>query len=169
MTYKQSPKGKIFSRVPVSKNHSADNHAQMSEPFVLICPQCGLIKEQKHWFHDAKFKQSKNKVYKEELCPGCVAVNNKWAVGEIVLKHSIVKLVPEQIEAFLYTQEEKHRYDDPKNRIITIKKQSDQWIVYTTSTFLARQIAEALHGSYQGKTKVSFSKDHQLVRVVWDI
>ena len=50
---------------------------------------------------------------------------------------------------------------------MAIEKKPDGLLVSTTDSHLARGIGEALAGAYDGDLKVRYSKDENLVRVVW--
>jgi len=137
-------------------------------PFLYICPECGAIEVKKRWYWDPEVPESRKKPHKEELCPGCKAIKNKWIEGEVVLKNRIIKLVPQQIENLIKNLEERFRHDDPKNRIVKIQKFKNMWKVFTASPFLARRIGEELEHTYQSKTSYNFAKDDRFVNVEWE-
>lgn len=140
-----------------------------ASPFILICPQCGAIEEKKRWYWDSEVPESQRREHKEELCPGCMAIKNGWIEGEVILKNRIVKLVPNQIESMVRNLEERHRHDDPKNRIVKIQKFKNMWKIFTASPFLARRIGEELEGTYHSKVHYSFAGGgDRFVSVVWE-
>ena len=133
-----------------------------------VCPKCGAIEVKKRWYWDSEVPESKKKPHKEEICPGCKAVKNGWIEGEVILKNRIIKLVPKQIESMIRNLEERFRHDDPKNRIVKIRKFKNMWKVFTASPFLARRIGESLESTYKSKVSYSFAGDDKFVSVVWE-
>jgi len=142
--------------------------AEKGSRFFIICPDCGMIRNNKRWFWDPKVKESDRKEASFKKCPGCEAIENGWAEGELTLKNKILKLVPYQIEELIKNLEEEYRHDDPKNRIVKINKAKNIWKVYTASVFLARRIGEELEKTYASKVSFKFLKGDQFVRVVWE-
>ncbi|MFA7308559.1 MAG: hypothetical protein WC045_00620 [Patescibacteria group bacterium] len=142
--------------------------ANKAESTVLICPTCGMVKAQKHWFWDPEIKESERQEYKEKVCPGCLSIENGWYEGEVVLKNKIAMLVPSQITAMINNLEEAHRHEDPKNRIVHIDKKKTGWIVYTASPYLARIIGDHLGKAYQSKVTYKWSPGNKFVRVIWE-
>ncbi len=141
---------------------------EKSHPFLVICPECGMMEAKKRWFHDATVLESKKVVHEERLCPGCEAIKNGWIEGEVELRHDIAKIVPSQIESFIKNIEEHYRWDDPKNRIVKIQKFKNMWRVYTASFFLARMIGEHLEKQNKSKTTYRFGRGQKYVYVVWE-
>ncbi len=139
-----------------------------ASPSLHVCPECGAIEVKKRWYWDSEVPESKKRSHGEEICPGCKAVKNGWIEGEVVLKNGILKLVPKQIESFIRNLEERFRHDDPKNRIVKIKKFKNMWKVFTASPFLARRIGEGLESTYKSRVSYSFPKEDKFVSVVWE-
>lgn len=141
---------------------------EKGHPVLVICPVCGAISEKKRWHWDGEVKESLRKEHILRICPGCEAIENQWIEGEVTLKNRIINLVPGQIEEMLKNIEEEYRHEDPKNRILKIKKTKTFWKVYTTSVFLARRIGEELEKSFVSRVYYKFSRGERFISVVWE-
>lgn len=142
--------------------------AQKAEPFFLICPKCAAIKENKRWYFDPEVTEAARREHEERLCPGCEAVANTWYEGMIILRNPAISHMPGQVEALIHNQEDAHRVDDPKNRIVRIDKGQNEWRVYTATPFLARMIAERLESAYGAHAQYRWSRDERLVKILWE-
>lgn len=136
--------------------------------FFTICPSCGAIRENKRWYWDPEIKESKRKEYTEVMCEGCKAVENEFIEGEVTLKNKVLAVVPDQIQNMIFNIEEESRHDNPKHRVVKIKKNKSLWKVYTTSGFLAKRIGDELEKAYNSKTTYKFAKDEKYTTVTWE-
>lgn len=140
---------------------------EISHKSLVICPDCGAIEAKKRWFWDPEVKESKRKEVNYRLCPGCEAIKNQWIEGEVLLKNRIINLIPDKIEEMLTNLEEESRVDDPRNRIVQIKKTKTFWKVFTASVFLARRMGQELEKTFVSDVSYKFSKGDKFVSVVW--
>jgi hypothetical protein len=137
-------------------------------PVIVVCPVCGAIEAKKRWQWDGEVKESIRKEHSLRICPGCEAIKNQWVEGEITLKNRIINLVPNQIEEMMKNIEERERHNDPRNRILKIKKTKTFWKVYTTSVYLAQRIGKELEKSFVSKVTYKFLREDKHVDVVWE-
>lgn len=163
--FKEGNPEPIYGKVADYVHHERKEKASK---FLVICPTCGAIEEKKRWSWDPKVKESERKEVNYRLCPGCEAVKNQWIEGEILLKNRMINLIPEQLEELFHNEEEKMRQDNPKSRIVSIKKTKTFWKLYTANIFLARRIAEELEKTFVSKVTYKFSKGNKSVYIVWE-
>lgn len=140
--------------------------AQRAEPFFLVCPECGAIKQHKRWFFDREIAESQRQEHEEVICPVCEAIKNGWYEGVVAIQSEAVNHISGQIDSLIRHQEAEHRLSDPKNRIVSIDKKPNEWRIYTASPFLARQIGEHIASAYCLKTRYKWSDGERLVKVL---
>ncbi len=127
------------------------------------CPVCHAVFVDGRWtWNDAPSSA------REEMCPACRRVQDRFPAGFITIKGTFLKEHREEIVALMKSHEKSEKAARPLQRIMAIEEKRDGALeVTTTDSHIARGIAEALHDAFKGDLKVRYSRDENLVRAVW--
>ena len=127
---------------------------------LVICEKCKIFYYKKAWHHDAENfiakRENKDLPVNFALCPACKMIADKQYEGRIVIKG-----FPEKLEFDLLALIRgycKRAYDrDHLDRLIEIKKEGADWIVFTTENQLAHKLAKKIKDAFnEVKVKTSF-------------
>jgi NMD protein affecting ribosome stability and mRNA decay len=101
------------------------------------------------------------------MCPACQRMEDDFPAGYVLLRGDFLKGHRDELISAIKAKEKREKAEHPLQRIMDIRDVATGIQVSTTDSHMARGIGEALHQAFQGDLKVRYSKDENLVRVMW--
>jgi len=102
------------------------------------------------------------------MCPACQRIEDRFPAGFVTLRGDFLKEHRDELIDAIRAKEKREKPEHPLQRIIAIEDVSGGYLqVSTTDSHLARGIGETLKQAFDGDLKIRYSKDENLVRVVW--
>lgn len=128
----------------------------------MVCTHCGAVYHQNRWTWDAMPHNSS-----ETLCPACRRVRDREPAailtvrGDCLTEHKteILKLIRNRVQNIC------KQY--PLKRIIDMEDDETEAVFTFTDEQLTREIGDALHKTYDGVLDFQYSKEDNLLRVIW--
>ena len=136
---------------------------------LAVCKKCHAVHQDKHWVLDDVMAAEllEQPSTRQVTCPGCHAVKERRADGELTIRGPLVSVKAEEIENLLRAEERREMGKNPLGRIISIDRRKDGLDVATTTQFLARHLGRHLHKALGGDLVIDKLPREEFVRVRW--
>ncbi len=152
----------------------SDTKPKLSDPYLLakayqeptVCPSCRLVFHKKRWLRDEHIFAEVSTVAHKHKCPACRKIEDHYYMGQVVASGDFFLPIKDEIVNLIHNQEKKESFRNPLARIMSLKYQSNNLVVETTTDNLAVMIGKAIQRSYNGELKVNFN-DGKIARVHW--
>ena len=148
-----------------SVDHGYDDpyRATVKPPEPTRCPSCNASYQDGRWSWKPAPPDSH-----EQLCPACQRIEDRFPAGFVTIRGDFLKAHRDELIDAIRAKEKREKPEHPLQRIISIEDVSGGMLqISTTDSHLARGIGEALKDAFDGDLKIRYSKDENLVRVVW--
>lgn len=126
------------------------------------CPECGAVYHAGRWQWGLTGAGAH-----EQICPACHRIRDHFPAGYVTLSGSFLSEHRDELINLARNCEAREKAEHPLERIMGIEDVQDGVLITTTDTHLAREIGEAVHAAYKGKTEYHYSKEENLLRVHW--
>lgn len=153
--------GRHEQRMTPLREDSYREEGKYHEP--TTCRDCGATFVNGRWTWAAPPQDAV-----ERRCPACERIQDDFPAGYVTLKGGFARAHRDEVIALVRGCETREKAEHPLERIIGINDASTGIQVTTTDGRLARGIAKALHDAYKGSVKVSYAREENLVRAVWE-
>jgi NMD protein affecting ribosome stability and mRNA decay len=152
-----------FRRQPATHHPPDDPYrATMKPPEPTRCPSCSASFQRGRWSWEPAPPDSH-----EQMCPACQRTEDDFPGGYVLLRGDFLKGHRDELISTIKAKEKREKAEHPLQRIMDIRDVATGIQVSTTDSHMARGIGEALHQAFQGDLKIRYSKDENLVRVLW--
>ena len=152
-----------YRRQPATHHPPDDPYkATRKPPEPTRCPSCSASFQGGRWTWNPAPPDSN-----EQMCPACQRIEDDFPAGYVLMKGEFLKSHRDELVETAKGKEKREKVEHPLQRIMDIRDVAGGLQISTADSHLARGIGEALHDAFQGDLKVRYSKDENLVRVVW--
>ncbi|MCB1693064.1 MAG: hypothetical protein KDI19_09880 [Pseudomonadales bacterium] len=142
------------------RDGGAKSNNKPKEP--TVCPQCGLLYKEGRWVNQPGPANAH-----EQLCPSCVKANSDEPDGILHLSGQFLHDHIDEIQALVEHVEAREMEEHSLNYIIDLEVSPEGMRVTTTDARLARMIAQAIQGAYDGNLEMGDSESTPL-RIKWE-
>ena len=135
-----------------------------------ICPVCNAVYHKKHWSFDRELleKFKKNKDVRYNKCPADRKIEDKYAMGKVILSGSFVNEHLDELISIIKSEERRAMEVNPLDRLILVEKKNGGIYAETTSNALATRIGHHLKKSYKGgEEEFKFRFGDKFVEIRW--
>ncbi len=135
-----------------------------------ICPVCNVVYHKKHWSFDPNLlaETRKEKNIKSVKCPACRKIEDKYAMGKVLLTGSFVAEHMEELLNVIKSEERRARDNNPLDRLIFVEKRDGGIYAETTSDALAMRVGHHLKEAYKGGAEnFKFRRGDKFVEIDW--
>ncbi len=138
-----------------------------------ICPQCGLIFHNKRWVRNETLRkelEAAGTEFAKKLCPACKKIEDRYPLGVLELRGGYIKQ-PDKRELILNTLKHEAENEEARNplaRIMQIREEDGNLVIWTTTESLARRLGRVVYKAFKGDLKISFSENNKFIRVLWE-
>lgn len=137
--------------------------AREKHPEPTVCPDCEAVYRDGRWqWVEGPFG------IPSTVCPACQRIRDDYPAGYVTLKGEFLAEHREEILSLARNLEEREKVDHPLKRIMAIREEEDGLVVTTTDMHLARLVGESIYRAYQGEIDYQYSKEGNVLRVVWN-
>ncbi len=139
-----------------------------SEP--TVCPVCNAVYHKKHWNFDANLlaEAKKNPELKYHKCPADRKIEDKYAMGKVLLTGGFVVEHLDELISVIKSEERRAIENNPMDRLILVEKRNGGIYAETTSDALAMRIGHHLKEAYKGgKEDFKFRRGDKFVEIDW--
>lgn len=135
-----------------------------------LCISCRALYQNKRWSLDPPAFDALEASGEGHwvTCPACQKIAEGYAEGVVTLRGTYLWAHEEEIFHILKNEEAKAMAKNPLERIISMTREHDDLVIETTEEKLAEHLGRALHKAHQGELTVSWSKNHDVCRVIWE-
>ena len=126
------------------------------------CPGCGAVYYDGHWQWGIAPQQSR-----EHLCPACVRARENHPAAVLLMQGSCVAAHGDEIAALARETESRVRALHPLRRVLRVQQHSGGMRISTSSMYLARDIAAALHHAFRGELQYLYNQEQNALRIIW--
>ena len=141
-----------------------DPYAEAERPLnPAVCTDCGAIFKNGQW---AWGTPSRDAV--RTLCAACLRVRDRFPAGHVTLRGPWVDSHKAELCKLVADHEAQTNRERPLERVIGIDSgQHSGLTITTTGRHLARTLAHAVQDNFEGRLRVRFEADDNLVQAVW--
>lgn len=127
-----------------------------------VCPECDAVFRAGRWrWGPAPVDAQKS------LCPACQRIGDRYPAGFVTIGGDFHHSHRAEILGLARNVEMRERTAHPLKRIINARNADGELVIATTDMHLARTIGDALHAAYGGQLDYDYTKEDNLLRVVW--
>ena len=128
-----------------------------------VCTDCGAIFKNGQW---AWGTPSRDAV--RTLCAACLRVRDRFPAGHVTLRGPWVDSHKAELCKLVADHEAQTSRERPLERVIGIDSgQHSGLTITTTGRHLARTLAHAVQDNFEGRLRVRYEADDNLVQAVW--
>ena len=127
------------------------------------CRQCGAVFEGGRW----RWAAAKQAGAREDVCPACHRINDRYPAGEITLTGSFVAAHGDEIVGLVRNTEAAEKREHPLQRLIAIDEAGGRIVITTTDIHLPRRIGHAIVAAYKGDLETHYDEGGYFVRMRW--
>jgi len=141
-----------------------DPYAEAERPLnPAVCTDCGAIFKNGQW---AWGTPSRDAV--RTLCAACLRVRDRFPAGHVTLRGPWVDSHKAELCKLVADHEAQTNRERPLERVIGIDSgQHSGLTITTTGRHLARTLAHAVQDNFEGRLRVRYEADDNLVQAVW--
>ena len=135
-----------------------------------ICPVCNAVYHKKHWSFDPELLAGarRDKNAKSIKCPACRKIEDKYAMGKVLLSGSFVAEHMDELMNIIKSEERRAKENNPLDRLILMEKRNGGIYAETTSDALAMRIGHHLKEAYKGGDEdFKFRHGDKFVEIDW--
>jgi len=140
-------------------------------PEPTICPVCGAVYHKKRWtFDEALLKEyKKNKDVQYHKCPADKKIEDRYAMGKVILTGSFVDDHFDELMNVIKGEEKRAKENNPLDRLILVEKRDGGIYAETTSDALAMRIGHHLKEAYKcNEEEFDFRLGDKFVEIKWN-
>jgi len=141
-----------------------DPYAEAERPLnPAVCTDCGAIFKNGQW---AWGTPSRDAV--RTLCAACLRVRDRFPAGHVTLRGPWVDSHKAELCKLVADHEAQTNRERPLERVIGIDSgQHSGLTITTTGRHLARTLAHAVQDNFEGRLRVRYEADDNLVQAIW--
>jgi len=141
-----------------------DPYADAERPLhPAVCTDCGAAFKNGHW---AWGQPPRDAV--RTLCAACLRIRDRFPAGHVTLRGPWVDSHKAELCKLVAEHEAQTNRERPLERVIGIDSgQHSGLTITTTGRHLARTLAHAVQDNYEGRLRVRYEADDNLVQAVW--
>ncbi len=161
-------------RRPARRTTTARDHAPglpLGDPYAeaerpahpSVCTDCGAVFRGGRWAWEAAPRDAVRTV-----CAACLRIRDHLPAGHVTLKGPFVEQHLAELRRLVESHAELAGRERPLERVMDIDEgPKESLTITTTGRQLARTLAHAVHDTYEGRLRVRFEADENLVQAVW--
>jgi len=128
-----------------------------------VCSDCGALFKAGRW----TWGQPPRDAFRT-VCAACLRIRDHFPAGHVTLRGPWVGQHQEELRQLVAAHEAETTRTRPMERVIGVSSGPDTSLtITTTGRHLARSIAHAIHDHYEGRLRVRYEADDNLVQAVW--
>lgn len=131
-------------------------------PEPTVCPDCGAVYQRGRWTWGSAVTGAH-----PSRCPACRRIHDRLPAGYVTIGGAFLAKHRDDVLNLVRRCEEREKAEHPLERIMAIEGEGDEVVVTTTSTHVARRIANGLHDAWKGSLDMSYNKAQDLFRARW--
>jgi NMD protein affecting ribosome stability and mRNA decay len=141
-----------------------DPYAEAEHPLhPAVCTDCGAVFHGGRWAWGQRPRDAVR-----TLCAACLRIRDQFPAGHVSLRGPWVESHKAELCQLVADCEAETLRERPLERVIGIDSgKHTGLIITTTGRHLARTLAHAVHDNYEGRLRVRFEADDNLVQAVW--
>jgi hypothetical protein len=158
-------------RFRVSEVFRKDMRPRLEDPYKPVkkyrsnteCPGCGLVFQKGVW----KRSQGAGTIQQRKLCPACLRAQQDYPGGVLRLSGGFLtvhhKDILGRIEGLAQEAEREH----PLERVIRVREESGELLVYATNEHLIARLGKALHRDFKGTLDLEYAPGQNYAVAHW--